>query len=311
MKIRRCAAALLFLLLMLATAEWTGEKEIIFPEMGALLIGAWVSDRQPWRVGRFQLLVLMTGGALAGVLIVRYLPLPLLGQIAVAFLLAASALLLSRTTLVPLLSAVILPVMLQTTSFIYPLSVCGMAGMTILIQWLMEKGGWRKTETPYTSSRPEVRDLVHWVTLFALVMLLSALPVQFGCLFMAAPPLIVMFTELSAPSCALRCRFPTVLLAMACASLFGAVCRLLLAEKAGLPLWLAAVPAIVGIFFLMHRLQLWFPPAGAAALLPMLLPAQGLVWYPLQMTVGACVFIGTALLLFRSADVKNPQEQPI
>ena len=76
-------------MLMVGIAEWTGEKEIIFPEMAALAVGLWVIDKRVWKVGRWQLIGLMTAGAVAGVCIVRYSTLPLLCNLCLAFAFAA------------------------------------------------------------------------------------------------------------------------------------------------------------------------------------------------------------------------------
>lgn len=100
-------------MLMVGIAEWTGEKEIIFPEMAALAVGLWVIDKRVWKVGRWQLIGLMTAGAVAGVCIVRYSTLPLLCNLCLAFAFAACCLLFSRATLIPLISACMLPVLLH------------------------------------------------------------------------------------------------------------------------------------------------------------------------------------------------------
>ena len=74
-KIRYCSV-LAMIALMVGVAELTCEREIIFPEMAALTIGLWISDKHIWQVGNGQLILLMTLAAVAGVLIVRYSPLP-------------------------------------------------------------------------------------------------------------------------------------------------------------------------------------------------------------------------------------------
>ena len=46
----RTLLALLFILFMVGAAEWTGEKEILFPEMVALTIGLLLVDKRVWNV---------------------------------------------------------------------------------------------------------------------------------------------------------------------------------------------------------------------------------------------------------------------
>ena len=56
----RYVFSVFMVMLMVGIAEWTGEKEIIFPEMAALAVGLWVIDKRVWKVGRWQLIGLMT-----------------------------------------------------------------------------------------------------------------------------------------------------------------------------------------------------------------------------------------------------------
>ena len=48
----RYVFSVFMVMLMVGIAEWTGEKEIIFPEMAALAVGLWVIDKRVWKVGR-------------------------------------------------------------------------------------------------------------------------------------------------------------------------------------------------------------------------------------------------------------------
>ena len=52
----RYVFSVFMVMLMVGIAEWTGEKEIIFPEMAALAVGLWVIDKRVWKVGRWQLI---------------------------------------------------------------------------------------------------------------------------------------------------------------------------------------------------------------------------------------------------------------
>lgn len=143
-------------MLMVGIAEWTGEKEIIFPEMAALAVGLWVIDKRVWKVGRWQLIGLMTAGAVAGVCIVRYSMLPLLCNLCLAFAFAACCLLFSRATLIPLISACMLPVLLHTETWIYPSAVFLLSAVLVAGQRLMEKevcAGRRITSCPGVSGK--------------------------------------------------------------------------------------------------------------------------------------------------------------
>lgn len=41
---------------MVGLAEWTDEKEILFPEMTALIIGLLIIDKRVWNVKRWQII---------------------------------------------------------------------------------------------------------------------------------------------------------------------------------------------------------------------------------------------------------------
>jgi hypothetical protein len=51
-------------------------------------------------------------------------------------------------------------------------------------------------------------------------------------------------------------------------------------------------------------MKVYIPPAGALCILPMLLPAKMIIGYPVQIFIGAALFMGLSLLIFRN---KSPQ----
>lgn len=104
---------------MVGVSELMGEKEIIFPEMAALTIGMWIVDKKVWTVSRLKLVLLMSIGAIVGVCIVRYSPFPLIVNLCISFAFSAICLQVSRTTLIPQISACMLPILLGTESWVY------------------------------------------------------------------------------------------------------------------------------------------------------------------------------------------------
>ena len=74
-KFERYLFAGILTVLMFVSAQVTGHKEIIFPEILAILTGAWIAKRQPWNTDKFRIWLLTTLSALIGVLLVKYLPL--------------------------------------------------------------------------------------------------------------------------------------------------------------------------------------------------------------------------------------------
>ena len=121
-KLTRYLISLVMILMMVGLAEWTNEKEILFPEMTTLIIGLLIIDKRVWNVKRWQIILLMTLGAAVGICIVRYSPLPYVVNLCAAFAFAGASLLISRATLIPLISACVLPVLLHTESIVYPIA---------------------------------------------------------------------------------------------------------------------------------------------------------------------------------------------
>ena len=124
---------------MVGLAEWTDEKEILFPEMTALIIGLLIIDKRVWNVKRWQIILLMTLGAAVGICIVRYSPLPYVVNLCAAFAFAGASLLISRATLIPLISACVLPVLLHTESIVYPIAVFSMSVSVVLVQIILPR----------------------------------------------------------------------------------------------------------------------------------------------------------------------------
>ena len=103
---------------MVGAAELTGQSEIIFPEVTAIAVGAFLAPRLTWRTDRVRMLVTVTLCAVLGVLLVRFVPLPVWGRLTLAYGLAQVVFLLSGTRFAPMISAIALPVLLGTESWV-------------------------------------------------------------------------------------------------------------------------------------------------------------------------------------------------
>lgn len=301
MKMTNIPPALLLILIMFALAEYGGEKEIIFPEIAALALGAWVMERPPWSGTALQYWVSPSLAALSGVLIVRcfgYAPLPM---IAGAFCLVVLQLKFMRSGVLPSISAAILAILTRCDSWLYPLSVCVLTGLVGLgyrlrMGWTSGKaaGGENRSLSGWTTT-----EFVHWSKLLAALVCVSAVAVGCGRLFVVAPPLIVALVELSRPGGKLRDRWAAILGLLIFAAFSGAFWFGLLRATLELPLWLCAGTATLTVFFAYRRLRLPFPPAVAIALLPTIVPAESLWSYPWQVTAGSAAFVAMGRFLSR------------
>ena len=235
---------------MVGLAEWTDEKEILFPEMTALIIGLLIIDKRVWNVKRWQIILLMTLGAAVGICIVRYSPLPYVVNLCAAFAFAGASLLISRATLIPLISACVLPVLLHTESIVYPIAVFSMSVSVVLVQIIL-------------------------------------------------PPLMMTFVEMVNSKAGFRNRPTQVFLFLSTVATLGTVLQIVGHHHLHLPESIVTLTIAAILFLIFEWTGKYFAPSGALAFIPMLLPQEGLAWLPLEVSIGAAVFITIAMVVFQ------------
>ncbi len=298
-RIERYIFAGLMAVVMIVIAELSGEREIIFPEICALTIGAWISEQQPWMCNKRKMFFLVSIASLFGMLVTRYVHLPLIFQTALCFAFTGFILTLTRTTLIPIISACILPVYLGTKSWVYPISVTIMALMIITAQWIMEKKHL-KPKNEYIPCNFDLKyQIIKWTKLLVVFCLLALIPFKSHQIYFLAPPLIVTFAEFSNPKSPLRNKPFHIIGLMTLASATGCMLREGLNLYLHLPLSICATFACCVLFVTFDKVKTLFPPAGAILLIPMILKTQYLQVLPIEVCIGATVLIFTAKLLFR------------
>lgn len=237
------------------------EREIIFPEMAALTIGMWIVDKRVWQVSRASMVALMILGAVAGVCIVRYSPFPLLVNLAFAFIFAAICLTLFRATLVPQISACMLPVLLGTESWVYPVAVLVMSVIVVGGQWGMEKVGLRERVTYTPVIVPWKDSLVRWSFLLVTVIAVAALAIYTRNLYFILPPLIVTYVEFANSKAGFRNRPVQVLLVLFTAAVIGVFFQIVGHKYLHLPEVMVVLPVFICMFSLFEFLGKFFAPA--------------------------------------------------
>ncbi len=289
---------------MVAVAGYTLRTEMIFPEAAALAFGAWVMEETPWKGPKLNLWLSPTLAALTGVLMMRFLPYSLFLMVPVAFVLVALQLSLLRSSVMPSISAAVLPLLLKCESWYYPLGVCAFtgiiaAGNCLDLKGWRQKGGAFLAAAPEDAGQPEAAlGLKHWGKLLAVVMFVCVLALKSHWIFIIAPPLIVSFVELSKTEGRSKGRLFRLFILLSLAALSGVVWLYLIHEVAHWPLWVPAGLSVLSVFLFYELLQVHFPPAAAIALLPVIIPA-GKIWsYPLDVSVGSALFISMIALLF-------------
>ncbi|MCI1666132.1 MAG: hypothetical protein LKI25_07235 [Atopobiaceae bacterium] len=306
-----------FVVAMCAVADATGCMELLFPEMAAILLGAWMQPRQAWNVSRPRMVALMGAGAVFGLCLNLLLPAPIWARALVAYAFCAIAMNVAGADMSPMVSATILPVLLSTTSWLYPAAVIAMVSAVAIGQCVMEDKGLREPTGFRPLRDPLLPTATSWGRRLLVFAALSAPAYLTGEVLFAVPPLLVAFTELTRPDYTLRLRPWRGVAVLACAAVIGDACRVAV-ELAGLPLAAAAALAFAGLLVVWNAFETWLPPAGAVALLALLVPWSGPGVFAVEVSVGALVWVSAAVLLFpgirprrRANDVDGGQPDPL
>ncbi len=298
-RIERYLFGIVIAMSMVWLAELSGEKEIIFPEICALTIGAWISEQQPWAVNKRRIFLLMSAAAIFGVLTVRYCPFPLILQVCICFGFSGLILTICKTNFVPIISACILPVYLKTTSFVYPLAVMIMALIIITAQWIMEKTHIRPVNKFTPCDFDLKKQIIKWSKLLSVFALIALIPFKTHQIYFLAPPLIVMFTELSNPKSPARKKPAYIAGLMTFSAFIGCFFRLFFNIHLNCPLSLCTAFSCIILFVALNKIKINFPPAGAVLLIPMILEPDLLLRFPFEVLIGSIVLSYVAMFLFR------------
>lgn len=304
MKYKRYFISLVLILAMVSIAEITGEREIIFPEVAALVVGSWVLEKQPWKVSKLGLVGLMTLCSIVGVFIVRYVNLGLTIEVLIGLVFTGLILKLSKTTLVPIISACILPIVLRTETWVYPISVFILTILIVSIKYFIEDYGVReefKEEITKLERNTSLRkkEFIRLLKIFITVGILTYFSVKFNITLLIAPPLIVAFIELTNEHCKFRQRSKSLLFLFIVVAILGFIFRIGFNEYLGLPLWLCTIFLLISLFICLEIFNMYFPPVAAIAVLPMLLTSKQVMFYPFQIAIGCFIFITIAMIFFR------------
>ncbi len=282
--------------IMVGSAEILGEKEIIFPEITAVAMGALIAPVQSWNTSRARLFAAIVSAAVAGVCIVRFIPEILILRIAVGLLMAVGVITLSKTGFVPAISACILPILMGTKSPVYVISVAVMTALILVSQKVLEHFGLHE-KYEYIPIGPSAELLKLRSKQVITVLIICILPAHFHEIFFIAPPLIVAFFELSGKGSKLMKRKHTAIALMAAASFTGSAARFFVSEKLGLTMTLGAVLSSAVIFALCRKTKLYFPPCCAISTLPFIIPQTSMIKFPFEVIAGYIVITIAAVII--------------
>lgn len=300
-KMLPAAVSLLLAVGMVTVSELLHEKEIIFPEITAITIGALAAPKQAWNTSRLRLFLTIMAAAVLGVGIV-FLPLSLVLKIPVAMICAIGCVTMLRTGFMPAISACVLPVLLGTRSLIYIVSVAVMTALILLAQYIFEKIGLSEPRefVPISADRRLLELRIKQILIASIICIIPAMT---GRIFFIAPPLIVAFFEMSNPQSILMKRVPQVVSLIVLGSVAGVVSRYVITETLGLPLVLPTAVSCAVILLVVCRMKLYFPPCGAIATLPFIIPSEDLLRFPFEIATGAVILTAAAFVLSHERDI--------
>lgn len=176
--------------LMTGISEILDDKEIIFPEIAALAVGYVCAPKRSWMVNSARMFILITSSAVIGLLISLFMPGSLYIKVLTAFIVAQLIYMYSGTSLAPLISAVVLPVLIESDSVSYIISAAGMTAAIILFHEIFVKKKILPDESYTPEPAPDKEAYLRFLarTAFAAAFLIIAL--KSGWRFMAVSVLI-------------------------------------------------------------------------------------------------------------------------
>lgn len=286
--------------LMIFMAELFQEREFIFPEITALTIGAWLAPKQVWKTNKIKLVLLIALYASLGVVLVKYVELDIYFKVLIGFVACMFGLGGSKTTFAPLISATILPIIINSDSWLYPIFATFMSVLIIAGQAFLEKYGYRECYV-YQPLAVDIKETLSLdIKRFIVLAIVALIGLQLDLPFMIAPPLIVAFVELSSNHPKLRHNAIKLLLITFICSFSGAYVRIIVSEIFHLPLTLCAIIIVIIMLIVMNKYKLFFPPAGALAILPLLIGPTKLTIYPLVIVAGFVIFTISAFIITKT-----------
>lgn len=309
--IKRCLPYLctvLLVMLMTLFSEVLNEKEIIFPEITALAVGYMVAKKRSWKVNGKRMLSLITVCAILGVGIVRYLNAPILVEVVVAYSFAQVLFMYSGTTFAPFVSAIVLPVMMQTESIIYPISAFALTLLIIIFHNVFIFLGIREDEDYIPVKLNLEEDKLDAAIRILCVTLMASVAFMSEFRFIIAPPLLVAFTEFSRPRNKTRNKPVKTVCVITLCAMVGVVSRYVCAIKLSLPLTVAAVIATSIMLIILNKTEMYMPPVGAITMLSMIIKKEILFTYPIQIFVGSVVIMVMSRNLFMKRQDRGKYE---
>lgn len=285
-----CLVFILTVTLMTGVSELTNEPEIIFPEAAAIALGALIAPGLPWKVNKISALMLVFICAVAGLTISRYVLLPLEYKLIIAYITGLFFYTFFGTSFAPIISAAVLPVLMNTRSLIYIAAAVSLTALVLVARIVLERTGLRDREKTEIAPLPDAECMAGFILKSAIVALVCVFAVKTGFKFLVCPPLLVAFTEFTCrENKALRTPVSTFSVLTLCA-VTGTLARLF-CTAVNAPLTVAALLIGTVISVMTGITKIFLPPSAAIAVLAILIPYDALPSYPLQIAAGTLLYL--------------------
>ncbi|MCR5202617.1 MAG: HPP family protein [Lachnospiraceae bacterium] len=201
---------------------------------------------------------------------------------------------ISKTTFAPMISAIVLPVMLGTKSPVYIIAAFLLTLSVIVIRLSTDKMGVT-TKRDYIYVEHDIKDelkvyIFRCIVMFALCITGFVLKLN----FMVAPPLLVLFTELSSPLNKGKKNIFKITGCVFLCAVSGVISRVVVCEMLKMPLFFAAFFTGLFILIVLFTFKVFLPPAGAIAVLALLIDEKFLYLYPFQILIGTLIYVFAA-----------------
>lgn len=283
---------------MFVVAQVSGEEEIIFPEIAALGVGAWFIKESPWEKKPLYLWLSPTLASVTGIAILRYAPIAKEFMIIVAFVLVIVELKVLHSKVLPSISAAILPIIMDSESIYYVISVSILTAIIALGSILIKRYQSLQNSSDVLSDtmqeallQTKQSMLLHWTKLYISIAIFAMVAVRTRCMFIVAPPLIVTFVELSEKNNDINKKPMQLLGIMTSGAVCGALIVYLMYIICNLPLFIVSPVITMCVFALFRVFKITFPPVAAISLLPTIISPNLLLYYPIEIVIGTVIFI--------------------
>ena len=281
---------------MVGAADVFRNREIIFPEIAAIATGALLTPKLAWRTDYLHTFSAVATCAALGLGIVMWMPGEIWLQMCAAYLMASAFFMISRTGFAPMISAAVLPVLLQTETVVYLIAACALTVFILLVRHILVQTGILKDDIFEKMPKPDKNSCFRAVIRCLIVSAVIIFALKLNIRFAAAPPLLVAFTEFWKPDAISRKRPAAVIILIFLCAVSGAGMRFLFCEWLDVPAFIAAALTVPLFYAIMKFMGLMLPPAAAITVLAFLIPADVLLVFPLQILTGISVLVGASYL---------------